>query len=79
MTLKQLGKEYLKQADEIKEMINSFSALKKGACGIELYEINSRLTILREMERDTRITGHNLMDYYDNKSNKKSYRSHCLN
>lgn len=79
MTLEQLGKEYLRQAEEIKEMIESFSVLKKGACGIELYEINNRLTILREMERDTRITGHNLVEYYDNNSSKKRYRSHSLN
>jgi hypothetical protein len=79
MTLEQLGNEYLKQAEDIKGMIESFSALKKGASGIELYEINNRLTILREMERDTRITGHNLIEYYDKKSNKKSYRSHCCN
>lgn len=79
MTLEQLGKEYLKQAEEIKEMIESFSALKKGVCGIELYEINTRITILREMERDTRITGQNLVGYYGEKSNKKPYRCHRLN
>lgn len=79
MTLEQLGKEYLRQAENIKEMIKSFSALKKGACGIELYEINSRLTMLREMERDTRLVGQTLVGYYDKKSNKKVYRSHRLN
>ena len=79
MTLEQLGKEYLKQAEEIKEMIESFSALKKGVSGIELYEINTRITILRDMERDTRITGQNLVGYYGEKSNKKPYRCHRLN
>ena len=79
MTLEQLGKEYLRQAENIKEMIESVSALKKGVCGIELYEINNKLTVLREMERDTRLTGQCLMEYYDKKSNKKMYRSHRLN
>lgn len=79
MTLEQLGKEYLRQAEEIKGVIERVSALKKGVCGIELYEINSKLTILREMERDTRLTGQNLVGYYDNKSNKKLYRHHTLN
>jgi hypothetical protein len=79
MTLEQLGKEYLKQAEEIKEMIESFSALKMGVSGIELYEINTRITILREMERDTRITGQSLVGYYCEKSNKKPYRCHRLN
>ena len=79
MTLEQLGGEYLRQAEEIKGMIESVSALKKGVSGIELYEINNKLTILREMERDTRLTGKNLVGYYENKSNKKPYRSHRLN
>ena len=79
MTLEQLGKEYLRQAENIKEMIERVSALKKGVCGIELYEINSKLTILRVMERDTRLTGQSLVGYYDNKSNKKTYRHHTLN
>ncbi len=79
MTLEQMGKEYLRQAEEIKGMIESVSALKKGVCGIELYEINNKLTILREMERDTRLTGQSLVGYYDNKSNKKLYHHHTLN
>lgn len=79
MTLEQLGKEYLRQAEELKGVIESFSALKKGASGIELYEINNRLTILREMERDTRLVGLTLVGYYDKKCNKKVYRSHRLN
>lgn len=79
MTLEQLGREYLRQAEEIKGMIESVSALKKGVSGIELYEINNKLTILREMERDTRLTGQCLVGYYDSKSKKKLYRHHTLN
>ncbi len=79
MTLEQLGKEYLKQADDLKKIIEGYSALKRGAYGIELYEINSRLTILREMERDTRITGKQLVEYYSDISTKKMFRSHIIN
>lgn len=79
MTLEQLGKEYLRQAEELKGMIESVSALKKGVSGIELYEINNKLTILREMERDTRLAGQCLVGYYDNNSKKKPYRHHTLN
>ena len=79
MTLEQLGKEYLKQADDLKRVINGYSVQKKKAHGIELYELNTRLTILREMERDTRITGRQLMEYYSDNSIKKVYRSHRIN
>lgn len=79
MTLEQLGKEYLRQAEELKGVIESYSALKKGVYGIELYEINSKITVLREMERDVRITGNQLMEYYTGKSVKKHYRSHRFN
>ncbi len=79
MTLYQLGKEYLKQAEELKGVIESYSALKKEKYGIELYEINSKITILKEMERDVRITGNSLMEYYSNKSTKRHYCSHRIN
>lgn len=79
MTLEQLGKEYLKQAEELKGVIESYSALKSKKSGIELYELNSRITALKEMERDTRITGNQLMEYYAEKSTKRRYRSHRIN
>ena len=79
MTLEQLGKEYLRQAEELKGVIESYSALKKGSFGIELYEINSKITILKEMERDVRITGKQLTQYYARKSAKKRYRPHRFN
>ncbi len=79
MTLEQLGKEYLRQAEELKGVIESYSALKKGRFGIELYEINSKITILKEMERDVRITGKQLTQYYARKSAKKRYCPHRFN
>ncbi len=79
MTLEQLGKEYLRQAEELKGVIEGYSALKKESYGIELYEINCKITILREMERDTRITGQQLMEYYAKKTTKKHYCSHRFN
>lgn len=79
MTLYQLGEEYLRQAEELKGVIESYSALKKGKYGIELYEINSKITVLKEMERDVRITGNQLVQYYTGKSAKKHYRSHRIN
>ena len=79
MTLEQLGQEYLRQAEELKGVIESCSALKKEKSGIELYEINNKITILKEMEREARITGNNLIEYYTNKSTKRHYHPHRVN
>ena len=76
MTLQQLGEQYLKQADELHSLVRSFSARAKNMGGIELYEMNSKITILREMERDTRIIGRQLTEYYDKREAKKPYKKH---
>lgn len=79
MTLYQLGEEYLKQADDLRRLISNFSAQRGVTGGITLYELNSTITILREMERDTRILGENLMEYYSGNSCKKAYHPHRYN
>ncbi len=79
MTLEQLGNEYLKQAEELKGVIESCSALKKEKSGIELYEINNKITILKEMEREARITGKQLTGYYTERSTRRHYHSHRFN
>lgn len=79
MTLEQLGQEYLRQAEDLKGVIESCSALKKEKSGIELYEINNKITILKEMEREARITGNNLIEYYTRKSAKRHYHPHRVN
>lgn len=76
MTLQQLGEQYLKQADELHSLVKSFSARAQNMGGIELYEMNSKITVLREMERDTRIIGRQLTEYYDKKPTKKPYKKH---
>ncbi len=77
MTLEQLGNQYLKQADELHSLVTAYSARAKNMGGIELYEMNSKITVLREMERDTRIIGRQLTEYYDKKPAKKPYKKHC--
>ncbi len=79
MTLYQLGEEYLKQADEIKEMISGYSALRKEKSGVELFDLNTKISVLREMERDVRITGRCLVEYYSSKPTKKTYHRHSFN
>lgn len=79
MTLEQLGEQYLKQADDLKEVIKGYSVRKNQMNGIELYELNSKITILREMERDTRIIGKQLTEYYSQQITRKVYHSHHIN
>ena len=79
MTLYELGEQYLKQADDLKEIISLFSARKKETNGIELYELNSKITTLKEMERDTRIIGRKLTEYYSQQITRKVYHSHHIN
>ena len=79
MTLYELGEQYLRQADDLKEIISLFSARKKEMNGIERYELNSKITTLREMERDTRIIGKQLTEYYSQHITRKVYHSHHIN
>lgn len=79
MTLYELGEQYLKQADDLKEIISGYSARKKETNGIELYELNSKITTLKEMERDTRIIGRQLTEYYSQQITRKVYHSHHIN
>ncbi len=79
MTLYELGEQYLKQADDLKEIISSYSARKGAVSGIALYELNSKIITLREMERDTRIIGKQLTEYYSQQIPPKVYHSHRIN
>lgn len=79
MTLEQLGKQYLIQADELHSLIGDYSARLKGLDGIRLYEMNSKITVLREMERDARIIGKQLTNYYSDSNHGKFYHNHKYN
>lgn len=76
MTLYQLGEEYLKQADDLKNVISVCSTQRNNLCGIALFELNSKITTLKEMERDTRILGKKLTHYYTGNDCKKVYHPH---
>ena len=79
MKLEQLGEQYLAQADELHSLVGMYSAQAKKMGGIELYEMNSKITILKEMERDSRIIGKQLREYYSNQPKRKIYHSHKIN
>ena len=79
MTLYELGEQYLSQAEELRSLIVSYSAQAKKLDGIRLYEINSQIVALREMERDTRIIGKQLTEYYEREDTRKPYCKHQIN
>lgn len=79
MTLEQLGEQYLQQADSLHSLVSDYSAQAKTLDGIRLYEMNSKIATLREMERDTRLIGKTLTGYYSQHNNRKVYHSHRIN
>ena len=79
MTLEQLGEQYLRQADELHSLVSEYSAQLNKLDGIRLYEMNSKILTLREMERDTRIIGKQLTEYYSKQNPRKVYHSHIIN
>lgn len=79
MTLYELGEQYLSQADELGKLVSSYTAQAKRLNGIRLYEINSQIVALREMERDTRIIGKQLTEYYEKNNSAKFYHKHQYN
>ena len=79
MTLEQLGEQYLRQADELHSLVLEYSAQLNKLDGIRLYEMNSKILTLREMERDARIIGKQLTEYYSKQNPRKVYHSHIIN
>lgn len=79
MTLYQLGEEYIKQADDLKAIMDALSAERTTCCGVALFELNSKIITFKEMERDTRILGETLLNYYSGNDCKKVYYPHRYN
>lgn len=79
MTLEQLGEQYLLQADKLHSLVAEYSAQLKKLDGIRLYEMNSQIITLREMERDSRIIGKQLIEYYTSRDSRKVYHKHQIN
>lgn len=73
MTLYQLGEDYLRQAQKLKSVISEYSKRSENMDGVRLYEINSKIICLSEMEREMRLTGQTLMNYYAKKPQSKIY------
>lgn len=73
MTLRELGEEYIICADELKMREAALSEKLKTLSGIRFYETSRDIKILRDMERDSRSTGMYLINYYDNKSDRRIY------
>ncbi len=73
MTLQELGEEYIICADELKKRETALSDKLKKLDGIRFYETSRDIKILRDMERDSRVTGQYLINYYENKTNRRIY------
>lgn len=73
MTLQELGEEYIICADELKKRETALSDKLKKLDGIRFYETSRDIKILRDMERDSRTTGQYLINYYENKTNRRIY------
>lgn len=73
MTLQELGEEYIICADELKKRETALSDKLKKLDGIRFYETSRDIKILRDMERDSRTTGQYLINYYENKTERRIY------
>lgn len=74
MTLRELGEEYIICADELKKRETALSDKLNKLDGIKYYEASRDIKIIRDMERDSRSTGLYLINYYENKTDRRIYR-----
>lgn len=75
MTLRELGEEYIVCADELKKRASALSNKLTELDGIRFYEASRDIKIIRDMERDSRSIGMHLMNYYNNKTDRRIYHS----
>ncbi len=75
MTLRELGEEYIICADELKKRETALSNKLNKLGGMRYYEASRDIKIIRDMERDSRITGQYLINYYENKTDRRIYHS----
>lgn len=75
MTLRELGEEYIICADELKKRETALSDKLTELDGIRFYEASRDIKIIRDMERDSRSTGLYLINYYENKTDRRIYHS----
>lgn len=73
MTLKELGEEYIICADKLKKREQALKCDLSSLRGIRYLEASRDLKIIRDMERDSRSTGLYLVNYYDNKTDRRQY------
>lgn len=73
MTLRELGEEYIVCADELKKRASALSDKLNELDGIRFYETSRDIKIIRDMERDSRSIGMHLMNYYENKTDRRIY------
>ncbi len=65
MTLEETGREYLRQSHELLREAAKIKLKMHKAQGGELCRLRERHEKLTEIARELRITGENLINYYD--------------
>ncbi|MCH5170240.1 MAG: hypothetical protein J1F24_03025 [Oscillospiraceae bacterium] len=75
MTLRELGEEYIVCADELRKRATALSGKLSELDGIRYYEASRDIKIIRDMECDSRSIGMHLINYYENKTDRRIYRS----
>lgn len=66
MTLKELGEEYLKQYEQIKNHIKKLKSAESGLTRKQQLKLHSRLLALYTDAASLRVTGEHLINYYGN-------------
>ncbi len=64
MTLKELGEEYLKQYEQIKNHIKELKATESGLTRKQQLKLHSRMLTLYADAASLRVTGEHLINYY---------------
>lgn len=65
MTLFEMGEEYLRQAENVKNQILLLRGRSKQATGLELYRIRGDILRLYTIARELKSTGNYLIHYYE--------------
>lgn len=74
MTLKELSKQYYKDAENLTEEIKEFRERAKSCSGAKLHIVNRQLICLYEMRRDALMTAEHLDNYYEKSGGRLYHR-----
>ena len=65
MKIEQLASEYKRQADNLYTKIQQLEEKRTKCKGKELYDMNRKITVLKDMQSECITTYYQLLHYYD--------------